>query len=281
MQVIASNAGIPKSARIGLNCVIEDDVVLGEAVKLGVGCVVARGVKIGAGSVLGNYVTLGGGCTLGEQVQIDDHTTVFPGVELGARCFIGSSSAIGRKPRPAATSTVRVQADLPNLRIGAGSTVGCSSVLYSGTEFGESVFVGDRAVVRERCSIAAKVVIGSGVVIENDTTIGLMTKIQTGSYITAYMEIGERVFIAPMVTTTNDNFMGRTEKRFKLVKGATIGRGARIGGASILLPGINIAPETFVAAGALVTKDTREKRVVKGLPAKDVREVPEEELLTE
>ena len=93
------------------------------------------------------------------------------------------------------------------------------------------------------------------------------------------MEIKERVFIAPMVTTTNDNYMGRTEKRFKSIKGATIQRGARVGGGAILLPGINIAPETFVAAGALVTKDTKEKRVLKGFPAKEVREVPEEELL--
>jgi acetyltransferase-like isoleucine patch superfamily enzyme len=95
------------------------------------------------------------------------------------------------------------------------------------------------------------------------------------------MEIGERAFIAPMVTTTNDNFMGRTEKRFKLVKGPQIGRGARIGGGAILLPGVNIAPETFVAAGAVVTKDTLHKNVYKGFPAKEIREVPEEELLSD
>ncbi len=93
------------------------------------------------------------------------------------------------------------------------------------------------------------------------------------------MEIEEKVFIAPMVTTTNDNFMGRTEKRFKLVKGPTICRGARVGGGSILLPGVKVAAETFVAAGALVTKDTVSKRVIKGFPAREIREVPAEELL--
>jgi acetyltransferase-like isoleucine patch superfamily enzyme len=199
--------------------------------------------------------------------------------ELGEDGFIGSGSSIGRFPKAAATSTVKAQADLPPLKMEDGFTIGCSVVLYAGTTYGAKVFLGDGAMVRERCQIGQNVVIGSGVAVENDTRIGAFTKIQTGSYITAYMEIEERVFIAPMVTTTNDNYMGRTEKRFKSIKGASIGRGARVGGASILLPGIRIAPETFIAAGALVTKDTTEKRVVKGFPAKDLREVPEEELL--
>jgi len=278
-RVIASTATIPASVTIGPFCVIGENVLLGENVVLGVGCVLGDGARVGASSELGNYVSIGAGGRLGARTRIGDHTTIYPQVELGEDGFIGSNSSIGRLPKAAATSTVKAQADLPPLRMGNGFTVGCSAVLYAGTSYADAAFVGDGAVVRERCSIGQNVVIGSGVAVENDTKIGAFTKIQTGSYITAYMEIGERVFIAPMVTTTNDNFMGRTEKRFKSIKGPTIQRGARIGGGVILLPGINVAPETFVAAGALVAKDTTEKRVIKGFPAKDLREVPEEELL--
>ena len=278
-SVIAEDAQISPSSSIGPFCVIGEKVVLGEGVILGVGCILAAGVKVGAGSKLGNYVTLGQAVSLGEGVQIGDHTTVYAKSVLGKDCFIGSNSSVGRFPRPAATSTVKVQADLPPLQLGVESTVGCSAVLYAGSTYAERVFIGDGAMVRERCVIGGNVIIGSGVAVENDTKIGAYTKIQTGSYITAYMEIEERVFIAPMVTTTNDNFMGRTEKRFKLVKGPTICRGARIGGGSILLPGVKVAAETFVAAGALVTKDTTAQRVIKGFPAREIREVPAEELL--
>lgn len=278
-QIIASSATVPSSVTLGPFCVIEEKVVIGENVVLGVGCVLSEGVQVGAGSVLGNYVSIGAGSELGLRTRIGDHTAIYPQVKLGDDGFIGSNSSIGRLPKAAATSTVKAQADLPPLIMGDGFIVGCSAVLYAGTGYAEQVFVGDGAVVRERCTIGGHVVIGSGVGVENDTKIGAFTKIQTGSYITAYMEIEERVFIAPMVTTTNDNFMGRTEKRFKSIKGPTIRRGARIGGGVILLPGVDVAPETFVAAGALVTKDTAEKRVLKGFPAKDVREVPEEELL--
>ncbi len=278
-NLIASTATVPTSVTIGPFCVIGENVMLGENVVLGVGCVLGDGSRVGAGSVLGNHVSIGAGGRLGARTRIGDHTTIYPQVELGEDGFIGSNSSIGRLPKAAATSTVKAQADLPPLRMGNGFTIGCSAVLYAGTSYADAAFVGDGAVVRERCSIGQNVVIGSGVAVENDTKIGSFTKIQTGSYITAYMEIGERVFIAPMVTTTNDNFMGRTEKRFKLIKGPTIQRGARIGGGVILLPGVKVAPETFVAAGALVTKDTTEKRVQKGFPAQDLREVPEEELL--
>jgi UDP-3-O-[3-hydroxymyristoyl] glucosamine N-acyltransferase len=277
--VIAASAQIADRTVLGPFCVIGEKVVLEEGVALGAGCILAAGVRIGAGCRLGNYVTLEQDACLGPGVQIGDHTTVCALAVLGQDCFVGSNSTLGRYPRPAATSTVKVQADLAGLQLGAGGTVGCSAVLYAGSTYAGQVFVGDRAVVRERCQIGENVIIGSGVTVENDTSIGAYTKIQTGSYITAYMEIEERVFVAPMVTTTNDNFMGRTEKRFKLVKGPTIGRGARIGGGSILLPGIKVAAETFVAAGALVSKDTTPQKLLKGFPAREIKDVPQEELL--
>jgi UDP-3-O-[3-hydroxymyristoyl] glucosamine N-acyltransferase len=295
--VIAPTAVVPESVTLAPFCVIGENVILGENVTLGIGSVIEDGAKIGAGTTLSHYVTVSAGSFVGEECQlsahasigsnakigsrtrIGEHTSVYPKAELGEDGFIGSSSSIGRFPKAAATSTVKAQVDLPPIKMGNGYTIGCSVVLYAGTTYGDKVFLGDGALVRERCTIGQNVVIGSGAAVENDTRIGEYTKIQTGSYITAYMEIEERVFIAPMVTTTNDNYMGRTEKRFKSIKGATICRGARIGGASILLPGVRVAPETFVAAGALVTKDTTPSRVIKGFPAKDLRAVPEEELL--
>jgi acetyltransferase-like isoleucine patch superfamily enzyme len=115
--------------------------------------------------------------------------------------------------------------------------------------------------------------------VENDTTIGSRTRIQTGAYITAYVTVEEDVFIAPMVVTTNDNFMGRTEKRLALMRGCTIRRGARVGGGAHILPGVEICEEAFVATGSVVTRDVPARTVVMGVPAKPVREVPADELL--
>jgi acetyltransferase-like isoleucine patch superfamily enzyme len=123
------------------------------------------------------------------------------------------------------------------------------------------------------------VVIGRGVCVENDTTIGARTKIQSNAYITAYCTLEEDVFIAPCVITTNDNFMGRTERRHDLVRGATIRRAARVGGGATLLPGVEIGEEAFVGAGALVLRDVPPRKVVVGAPARVLRDVAADELL--
>ena len=73
--------------------------------------------------------------------------------------------------------------------------------------------------------------------------------------------------------------MGRTEKRHELRKGPTIRRGARIGGAAVLLPGIEIGEEAFVGAGAIVIRDVPPRAIVVGSPARQIREVPDDELL--
>jgi acetyltransferase-like isoleucine patch superfamily enzyme len=96
--------------------------------------------------------------------------------------------------------------------------------------------------------------------------------------VTAYSTLEEDVFIAPCVVTTNDNFMGRTDRRKALMKGPTIRRSARIGGGAILCPGIEVGEEAFVGAGAVVTKDVPPRKVVVGNPARVLRDVADDEL---
>jgi acetyltransferase-like isoleucine patch superfamily enzyme len=142
------------------------------------------------------------------------------------------------------------------------------------------VILGDQSCVRERVEIGDDVVVGRGVLVENDTTIGARTKLQADAYVTAYSTLEEDVFVAPCVVTTNDDFMGRTERRHELVKGPTIRRGARVGGGAVLCPGVEIGEEAFVGAGAVVTKDVAPRTVVVGNPARVLREVPDDELLS-
>ena len=163
--------------------------------------------------------------------------------------------------------------------IGDGTIVSTGAIVFAGSRIGARVILGDQSCVRERVEIGDDVVLGRGSLVENDTTIGAMTKIQAEAYITAYSTLEDNVFIAPCVVTTNDNYMGRTEKRHDAIKGPTIRRGARVGGGAILCPGIEVGEEAFVGAGAVVTKDVPARKLVVGNPARVLRDVPADELL--
>ncbi len=227
---------------------------------------------LGHNLMLGERVRVGADVTFGANVVVYDDTVI------GDGCFIQDGVVLGKAPSLGPTSTAK-RGELAPLELGAGCVVSTGAVVYRGSTLGPGCILGDYAGVRERCTLGERVVVGRGSVVENDTTIGDFTKIQTDAYITAYMTIEDRVFIAPCVRTTNDDFMGRTEKRHALIKGPTIRRGARVGGGAVLCPGVEIGEEAFIAAGAVVTKDAPAGKVLMGIPARVVRDVATEELL--
>ena len=210
--------------------------------------------------------------------EIHPSAIVYPGTVLGTGVKVLENAVVGKQPTLSPRSTANREPLAPTV-IGAGTIVSTGAIVFAGTTVGDRVILGDQSCVRERVQIGDDVVVGRGSLIENDTTIGAMTKIQADAYITAYSTLEEHVFIAPCVVTTNDNWMGRTEKRFGNIKGPTIRRGARIGGGAILCPGVEIGEEAFVGAGAVVTKDVPPRVVVVGSPARVLRDVPADELL--
>jgi acetyltransferase-like isoleucine patch superfamily enzyme len=211
--------------------------------------------------------------------DVADTAIVFPGTIVGDGCRILDYAVVGKQPTLGPRSTAK-QEELPALDLGPGAIVSTAAIVFAGTRVGARVIVGDQACVRERCELGEDVVLGRGSLVENDTTVGDRTKIQAMAYITAYSTLEDDVFIAPCVQTANDNFMGRTERRHALRRGPTIRRGARIGAGAVLCPGVEIGEEAFVGAGAVVVKDVPPGVVVVGNPARVLREVAAEELLS-
>lgn len=57
----------------------------------------------------------------------------------------------------------------------------------------------------------------------------------------------------------------------------TIGNDVWIGGNVTILPGVTIGDRAVIAAGAVVTKDIPANTVAGGVPAKVIKELPEDD----
>jgi acetyltransferase-like isoleucine patch superfamily enzyme len=209
--------------------------------------------------------------------EIHPTATVYPGTVLGDGVRVLEYAVIGKQPSLGASSTAK-RDPLPPAEIGARTVVSSGAIVFAGSSVGADSIVGDQSCIRERVTLGDDCVLGRGSLIENDTTVGKGTRIQAGAYITAYSTLEEDVFIAPCVVTTNDNYMGRTERRKAEMRGPTIRRSARVGGGAVLCPGIEVGEEAFVGAGAVVTRDVPARKVVVGSPARVLRDVSADEL---
>ncbi len=245
---------LPPGAYVAPSAELADDVALGP------GAVVYAGARIGAGT------QIGAGAVVHERTVV------------GERCLVEDGAVLGKLARLKATSSARRSEAPTPLVLDPRTTVCCGAVVYAGARVGAGAIVGDRAQVRERAVIGSGSVVGGGSTVDFDVLIGERVSIQTMVYVTAGTLVEDDVFVGPGVTTTNDHTMGRHPRAAPL-EGPTLRRACRVGGGAVLVPGVEIGEEAFVAAGAVVAADVPPRAVVMGVPARVVREVGDEDLI--
>ena len=153
-------------------------------------------------------------------------------------------------------------------------------VIFPDVKIGEGTRLGNFVLIRAQTCIGADCIIGSYVDIEGEVTIGARVSLQSACYITRGVVIEDEVFCGPRVTTMNDKRMSYRRPSLKFVRAAPrILRGARVGGGSVLLPGVTIGANALVGAGSVVTKDVPDRAIVVGNPARVVGRVPDEEVV--
>lgn len=230
----------------------------------------AEGVAVAPGAVVYDGAIVGQGAVIGSGAVIHN------GTRVGERCVIEDGAVLGKLPRLRAGSSAAGGEHEP-LELEASVTICCGAVVYAGAHIALGAIVGDQAQVRERAEIGEHSVVGRASSVDFDARVGARVLIQTGVYITGDSLVEDDVFVGPGVITTNDHTMGRHPRGTPL-QGPVLRRACRVGGGAVLAPGVEIGAEAFVAAGAVVTRDVGEREVVMGVPARVVREVPDEDL---
>lgn len=117
------------------------------------------------------------------------------------------------------------------------------------TDFGMFIKLGKRVFVNQACIFMDR----GGITIEDDVKIG------------------------PRVNLITENHGLEPDKRNTLTSNpVVIKRNSWIGAAATILPGVTVGENAVVAAGAVVTRDVPANTVVAGVPARVIRNIPEE-----
>jgi acetyltransferase-like isoleucine patch superfamily enzyme len=162
----------------------------------------------------------------------------------------------------------------------AASTQGQYCVIFADVRVGDGTRIGNFVLIRSETTIGDGCTIGSYVDIEGDVQIGDRVSLQSGVYVTRGVVIEDDVFCGPRVITMNDKRI--VHRRPNLVwqhAAPRILRAARVGGGSVLLPGVTIGENAFVGSGAVVTHDVPDRAIVVGNPARIVGTVPDDQLI--
>jgi UDP-2-acetamido-3-amino-2,3-dideoxy-glucuronate N-acetyltransferase len=154
------------------------------------------------------------------------------------------------------------------------------NVIFPDVSIGDGCRVGNFVMIRSNTAVGTGCTIGSYVDIEGDVVIGNDVSLQSGCYITRGVVIEDDVFCGPRVITMNDKRITHRRPGLTFDRAAPrILRAARVGGGSVLLPGVTVGVNALVGAGSVVTKDVPDGAIVVGNPARVVGTVRPEELL--
>ena len=228
---------------------------------------ISKKAEIAATAIIHDNVEIEDGVIIHDYVVIYSGTVIKSGTEIFDHCVLG------KLPTSPGITSRKLKDKYDPLIVGENCVLCPGTVLYAGTMIGHNNLFGDFCSIREECKIGNNCIISRNVSVNYNTEIGNDTKIMDNSHITGNMKIGNHVFISTLVATTNDNTMGREEYNENHVRGAVICDDVTIGAAANILPQITIGRNAIVGAGAVVTKDVPENKVVMGVPAKIVRNV--------
>lgn len=143
-----------------------------------------------------------------------------------------------------------------------------SSYIDKPCEIGEGTKIWHFSHIMSNCKIGKNCNIGQNVVISPDVILGNGVKIQNNVSVYTGVICEDDVFLGPSCVFTNvinpRSFISRKDEYRKTV----IGKGASIGANATIVCGHNIGKYSFVAAGAVVTKDVPHYALVMGNPAR-------------
>lgn len=161
----------------------------------------------------------------------------------------------------------RYHADCGPARVGKHSILRKGTIIYGDVTIGDYFQAGHYAVIRAQVEMGDYCTVSNHSTLEGLIRFGTGVRIMSHVYIPSRTRFGDNIFVGPGVTFLNDRLPGRVEV-MQTPQGAMIEDDVVIGGGCTIMPGITIGERSFIAAGAVVTKNIPSRSLVVGVPGR-------------
>ncbi|MBN9662349.1 MAG: Gfo/Idh/MocA family oxidoreductase [Acidobacteria bacterium] len=146
----------------------------------------------------------------------------------------------------------------PTAIVAEGAQLGQGTKVWHFSHIMKGAQIGEKCIFGQNCHIAGDVTIGNNVKVQNNVSI------YTGAI------IEDDVFLGPSCVLTNVTNPRSQVNRHSLYERTIFRRGTTVGANSTIVCGIELGRYSFVAAGAVVTKNVPDYALVMGTPAHQV-----------
>ena len=247
---------------IGKNNSIDGNVLFGNNTSVGNNCIIGRECVVGHNSIIEDNVIVGNNVYIAENCIIRSNTVLKDNSSVGANCILGEWLADFYSDRVGKTH---------KLSIGSSALIRSGTIIYGDNTIGDCFQTGHNVTIREKSTIGNHVSIGTLSDIQGNCKIGSYVRLHSNVHVGQLSQIDDYVWIFPYVVLTNDPTPPSEQ-----LTGVHVHSFAIIATNAIILPGIEIAEDSLIAACANVTKNVERYQVVGGNPAKvltDIRNI--------
>ena len=204
------------------SAVLDEDIEMGEGVRIGPLCVIEAGVKIGSGSVISAQCYIGYGVQIGENSRLHPQVSVREGCLIGSQTVIHNGTVVGSDGFGYSVDEDGIRTKVPQIgtvQIGddveIGANVAIDRARFGKTKIGNgvkidnlvqiahNVVIGDHSVIVAQSAIAGSATLGKKVVMAGHAgvvghiTIGDGSIIGAKAAVTKSLPAGEYVMGSP------------------------------------------------------------------------------------
>jgi acetyltransferase-like isoleucine patch superfamily enzyme len=165
----------------------------------------------------------------------------------------------------------------PTAKFGSNVIIGIGVVIGENVVVGNDVFIGHNTHIRHGSVIGDGTTIRTGCLVDPNCKIGKFVKIMPHAIVGGGTVLEDFVYYGPQVMTANTNRVGYHREVDADYDPPTVKRGAVLGTACVVKPGVVIGENSVIGQLSNVTRDVPDNEVWVGNPAKRVKSVEEQD----